>query len=229
MFIDCRPNLTRLKKIGIALTPIITPGSPPPPQLAGRRGIPSPNPGRAINNRGGPDTDFVARSPRNNASDGVRYSSLPTEQKQASALGASMAQVGIPALVGAGLGFMANKEKRLAGSLLGGATGAALGLALPRVGMLKSITPFTGLTRSKLPDSIHPDMKEAVRRVLTAKEKVGKPSYKLTQKDVLNLLSTEPSSVKKILNTKSMEDAWGVYERTLTRNFRKVRGLEQGL
>lgn len=70
------------KKIGIALVPIITPGSPPPPQLAGRKGVQSPNPGRTSNNRGGPDSDFVSRAPVMNASDGVRYSSLPTEQKK---------------------------------------------------------------------------------------------------------------------------------------------------
>lgn len=77
-------NLKKLNKIGVVLVPIITPGSPPPPSLAGRAGIPSPNPNRAINNRGGPDSDLVANAPDFNASDGVRSSTLSTSEKQAS-------------------------------------------------------------------------------------------------------------------------------------------------
>jgi len=115
-------------KSAVNITPIITPGSPPPPSMKGRPGIPSPNPSRTQNVRGGPSADFVARSPSIKIDDGLRSSTMNTENlRELTKVSKyeALKRIGIPTAAGAGLGYLSGGD--LESAIGGGATGAAIG------------------------------------------------------------------------------------------------------
>lgn len=124
------------KKIGVALVPIIYPGSPPIPGLEGKQGIPSPNRNISSNNRGGTNSDFVSKAPSIKANEGLRVSSLPTEEKDLEfsmdKLSFSMGELGMavaPLVSGAALGYMtADDEDQLRNAVIGGIAGGLLGV-----------------------------------------------------------------------------------------------------
>jgi hypothetical protein len=119
-----------LEKLAVSIVPIITPGSPPSPSLSGKPGIPSPNPNITQNNRGMTNADYVAKAPSVEANDGLKASTIPTEEKSMNKVSfmGKLLSVAAPTVGGAGIGyFTADEEDKLRNALIGGALGALVG------------------------------------------------------------------------------------------------------